>query len=152
MSYLPDNGGSSGLSGTASDIFSAAGSTVTSIINLVKTHRTVDANLSLAAYGRQTTMSGLVEGQQYSQLQYERALEETRAQAEANWAVESAFREQEKQIEGEISAARREMLYSPRTVSKYGAGRPSDNTLWWIIGVGGLGLVVGATFLISKGR
>jgi hypothetical protein len=143
MSYLGSD--------TASGVVSFIGTTATSIINLVKTNRAIDAALSAAAYGRQSTMSYLVEGQEYSQYQAQREMEEARAQAEADWAVESALRDQEKQIEGEIAAARRELL-SSRPIATYGGGRPGDNTLWWIIGLGGLGLVVGATFLISKGR
>jgi hypothetical protein len=142
MSYLGSD--------TASGVIGFIGTTATSIINLITTRRAVDANLSLSAYGRQTTMSNLVEGQEYSQYQRQMAMEEARAQAEVDWAVESALREKEKQVQEEIAATYGEMLHTPRPVATYGEGRPTDDKLWWILGIGGLGLVVGATFLISK--
>ena len=150
--YLEDNG-SGGLGSTGSSIASFIGTTATSIINLVRTHRTVDANLSLAAYGRQTTMSDLVAGQEYSQYEMQRAMEEARAQAALDWEAESILREQEKQIEDEIAATRRDLASAgARPVSTYGGGRPIDTKLWWMLGIGGLGLVVGATFLISRSK
>ena len=145
MSYLGSD--------TASGVMSFIGSTATSIINMITSRRAVDATLSATAYGRQRTMSSLVEGQEYSQYQSQRIMEETRAQAELDWAIESTLREQEKQIEDEMTAVRRELLYGgSRPVSTYGGDRPTDSKLWWIVGLGGLGLVVGATFLVSRSK
>lgn len=142
---------SEGLSGSvASAAGSFIGTTISSIAGAVRTHRYIDALLSTSAQRRQTTMSDLVEGREYSEIQWQRAMAEERARAEADWAVESVLTEEEKQIKDEIAAARRGLMHSPRSVSHYGGGRPADNKLWWIIGLGGLGLIVGTTFLISK--
>lgn len=148
MSYL-DTGMGADFSSIASGVSSAVGSAVSSIAGAFIDYRAIEQQQRIAGLGRQIGMETLVSEQDYLGRQALRESEIAKAEADARQEAERVLQEQEESIRREILSARSSRLRSGLDTA-HGRGRASGSLLWLALGVGGIGLAIGAAVLLSK--
>lgn len=144
MSYLGTDAGS-----VASGVVGAVGGAISSIAGAILDYRAIGYQQEITGAVRQRGMASVVEQEEYRRWQEQLDSEVARAEAEARSAAEGALQEQEEQIQREILSLRTSRLREHAGVA-HGAGRTVGPLLWWVLGLGGVGVAIGAAVLLSR--
>jgi len=145
-------GGSGG--GGAGDVISAGVDAILGLIGAGQQIGSMREQQRALARQREASVSALLEGVEYDRMNQQMLEQERLAQGQATQAVNQAIRAEEKAIEGAIVGQREEALRQELAARglTYGVGRDTSSTVMWVVGLGGLALVLGGVYFVAKRR